>query len=63
MKSSKLNAEWVSYMKAYRLYDPRYPQNTIAYEEDEDTAESFAIENGYDDIVICDSDTTHVECY
>ena len=59
----KLNAEWISYMKAYRLYDPRHPQNTVAYENDGYAAESHAKANGYDGIVICDSDTMHVECY
>lgn len=36
----KLNAEWIPHMKAYRLYAPRNPQQTIAYEDDEETAES-----------------------
>lgn len=60
---SKLNAEWILYMKAYRLYDPRYPQQTVAYEEDEDVAEARALEKGYSGLVICDADTMHVECY
>ncbi len=30
----KLNAEWISYMKAYRLYVSESPQDTIAYEDD-----------------------------
>ena len=60
---AKLKAEWIPFMKAYRLYDPEHPQQTIAYEDDEDEAEAHAIENGYDGIVICDADTMHVECY
>ena len=59
----KLNAEWIPYMKAYRLYDPRNPQQTVAYEEDEDTAEAKALEEGYSGLVICDADTMHVECF
>lgn len=39
-------AEWMPYMMAYRLYDPEYPQKTIAYEEDKDTVKRRAIENG-----------------
>ena len=58
-----LNAEWIPYMKAYRLYAPQNPQQTVAYEDDEETAEKHAIENGYDGIVICDTDTMHVERY
>lgn len=49
----RLNAEWIPHMKAYRIYDPKYPQQTIAYEDDLDVAEQYALENGYDDIVEC----------
>lgn len=59
----KLNAEWISYMKAYRLYDPRNPQHTVAYEENEDVAKTRALEEGYSCLVICDADTMHVECF
>lgn len=42
-------AEWISYMRAYRLYDPKHPQQTIAYEDcDEDTVRRHAMENGYE---------------
>lgn len=58
---ARLNAEWISWMKAYRLYDPRHPQQTVAYEEDEDAAEALALENGYFGLVICDADTMHIE--
>lgn len=60
---NKLNAEWISYMKAYRLYDAHRPQQTVAYEEDEAAAEARALEEGYSGLVICDADTMHVECY
>lgn len=60
---SNLNAEWIPYMKAYRLYDPRHPQQTVAYEKDEDAAEARALEEGYSGLVVCDVDTMHVECY
>lgn len=59
----KLNAEWIRYMKAYRLYDPRRPQNTVAYEEDLDVAEKCALENGYSGVALCDADSMHVECF
>ncbi len=59
----KLNAEWIPYMKAYRLYDIRNPQQTVAYENDEDVAEARALAEGYSGLVICDADTMHVECY
>ena len=58
-----LNAEWIPYKKAYRLYAPQNPQQTVSYEDDEETAEKLAIENGYDGIVICDTETMHVERY
>ena len=54
----RLNAEWISYMKAYRLYDPRYPQQTVAYVDTIDEAQR----PGYK-IVEVDADTMHVECY
>ncbi len=60
---NKLNAEWIPYMKAYRLYDPRNPQQTVAYEEGEAVAEARALEEGYSGLVICDVDTMHVECF
>ena len=49
----KLNAEWIDYRMSYRLYDPNHPEQTIAYEDDLQTAERDAIENGYDGIVEC----------
>lgn len=59
----KLNAEWIPYMKAYRLYNPKRPQDTVAYENDLDATKKRAKQEGYDDIVICDADTMHTECY
>ena len=37
-----LYAEWVPYMKAYRLYDACHPQQTVAYEKDTVVAEQRA---------------------
>lgn len=59
----KLNAEWISYMKAYRLYNPKHPQDTVAYKNDLGDEEKRAKKEGYDGIVICDADTMHTECY
>lgn len=59
----RLNAEWIGYMKAYRLYDPKDPQQTVAYEDDLDVAEQRAKEEGYSSLVLCDADTMHVELY
>lgn len=34
---------------AYRLYNPKYPQQTVAYEDcDEDTVRRHAMEHGYE---------------
>lgn len=55
-----LSAEWIGYMKSYRIYDPRKPEQTIAYEESVEAAEKRAKEKGYDGIVMCDADTMHV---
>lgn len=49
----RLNADWVEFMKAYRVYDPKHPQQTIAYEEDLDVAEKRAKEDGYT-LIVCD---------
>lgn len=43
----KLNADWIEYMKAYRIYDPKHSQQTIAYEEDPAVVEQRAKEDGY----------------
>ena len=34
----KINAEWINYMKVYRLYNPKHPKDTVAYENDLNTA-------------------------
>ena len=57
----KINAEWITWMKAYRLYTPQNPYRTVAWEDDIEIAERHAIENGYDGLVLCDSDTMHIE--
>lgn len=52
----KLVAEWIPYMKAYRVYDPHKPQDTVAYEEDEDRLADKGV-------IIRDADTMRVEVY
>ena len=56
----QLNAEWIPYMKAYRLYDPEYPQQTVAYVDSLEEAEAEHPEYRY---VLADAATMHVECY
>lgn len=34
----KMNAYWVDYLNAYRLYDPNRPWETIAYDDNLDEA-------------------------
>ena len=48
---AKLNAEWIDFRMAYRLYDPTHPVDTIAYVDNLQDAEKEAIENGYEGIV------------
>ena len=55
-----INIEWIGHMKSYRLYNSRKPDKTIAYKESVETAEKRAKEEGYDNIVMCDTDTMHV---
>jgi hypothetical protein len=31
MIKGKYHAEYIEHMKCYRLYDPRYPEQTVAY--------------------------------
>lgn len=57
-KIIQLNAEWIPYRKDYRLYDPRHPEQTVAYVDSLEEAER----PGYC-IVLADADTMHVECY
>lgn len=59
----RLSAEWIPHMKAYRLYDARHPQQTVAYEENADMAEQRAMEEGYAGLVLCDADTMHAGCH
>lgn len=59
----RLNAEWVGYMNAYRIYSPKNPQQTVAYEEDLDVAEKMVIKNGYLGLTLCDTESAHSECY
>lgn len=56
----QLNAEWISHVKAYRLYDPSYPQQTVAYVDSLEEAEMEHPEYRY---VLADADTMHVELY
>ncbi len=63
MNETRLHAEWIPYMKAYRLYDAYHPQQTVAYEENLEIAEKRAADEGYSGLVLCDADTMHVECY
>ena len=63
MPEVQWNAEWIPYMKSYRLYDPKHPQDTIAYVDDLDEARRQAKEEHGARIVECDIDTMHVECY
>ena len=51
MKEKTLCAEWIQHRKLYRLFEAIRPEETIAYEEDIETARKLAIENGYNDIV------------
>lgn len=39
-----LNAEWIPYMHAYRLYKPEKPQDTVAYVDDIDEKELAELE-------------------
>ena len=44
----KLVAEWIDYMGAYRVYNLKKPQNTIAYEEKAERIKERALEEGYE---------------
>lgn len=60
MSKPRLNAEWISYMKAYRLYDAKHPYNTVAYVDSIEDAEAQHPEYDY---FIIDSDTMGIEMY
>lgn len=49
-----LHAVWIPYMNAYRLYDPKYKEQTVAYVDAEDLEKEE--EYGYN-IVLVDADT------
>ena len=50
----QLNAEWIKYMDAYRLYEPEKPESTYAYFDEEDLPElaKWAKKEGYKRLVI-----------
>lgn len=37
---NELNAEWISYMDAFRLYEAAYPAQTVAYVDSLEDAEN-----------------------
>lgn len=63
LPETQWHAEWLPYMKSYRIYDPKKPQDTIAYVDDLDEARVQAREEYNAQIALCDADTMHVECY
>ena len=56
----RLYAEWIPYKKAYRLYNPNSPQQTVAYVDSLEEAEEMHPEYDYS---LVDADTMHTECY
>jgi hypothetical protein len=60
MVRTRLNAEWIDYMKAYRLYIPTQVYQTSAYVEDLEEAKRLYPEY---EIVEVDIATMHVECF
>ena len=42
-----LIAEWIETEQAYRLYDPKHPRQTVAYEDTLAEARAGAARNGY----------------
>ena len=52
-------AEWFSYIKAYRIFDPKKPQETIEYAGDLEKAKERYPEHK---IIEIDKDSMHVEC-
>ena len=57
---TRLNAEWIDYMNAYRLYKPAQVYQTSAYVKDLEEARRLYLEY---EIVEVDIDTMHVECF
>lgn len=55
---NRLHAEWIEYMKAFRLYLKERPQCSVAYEEDIEAAKKRAIEEGYYELFVDDKSTT-----
>ena len=63
LPETQWHAEWLPYMKAYRIFNPKKPQDTIAYVDDLDEARQQAKDEHNARIALCDADTVHVECY
>ena len=49
-------------MDAYRIYNPKKPQNTVAYVSSLEEAERRTAEEGYE-LVLCDDNAINMECY
>lgn len=58
MDKIKLNAMWIPYMKAYRLYAPGKYNDTIAYVDSLDEVDK----NEYE-VTLCDFDSMFEERY
>ena len=53
MKEKTIIAEWLKYINAYRIYDVKQPQRTIAYDDlDLKNTKEFAKSNGYKIIIL-----------
>lgn len=47
-----LIAEWIEGKKAFRVYDRDEPNYAIAYVNDVEVARRYALDHGYDGIII-----------
>ena len=55
-----LTAEYDTHEKAYRVYDRRHPQQTIAYDEDIVSISDWAFAHGYSGVSVKDGPMCYI---
>lgn len=56
----RLNADWVKTEDAYRVYDRRHPQQTIAYDDDIVAIADWAYDHGYEGVNVTDGPMRYI---
>lgn len=56
----RLNADWVKAEGAYRVFDRRHPQQTIAYDDNISNIADWAYDHGYEGVSVTDGPMKYI---